>query len=354
MHGNAELPRKYVADSAQFSALCRQWQGAESLALDTEFVRTSTFYSNIGLLQIADLHTCYLVDPLRISDWTEFSLLLRDARCCFVIHSCSEDLNLLFTALKVLPARVFDTQLAAAFLNMGYSVSYQSLVSELLGIDVVKDETRSDWLRRPLTDTQIAYAAADVNYLLQLQVLLEQQLQDKGVLAWFADECEQRLCMAPEFEEKKNWQLLYAGFSNAWRLSDEGLGILQALCYWREQEARRRNKPRSWIAKDQDLLGIAMHLAEDENRSLSGLLAAGSVDRRLLDRYGNKLLRLAQSNRSDFASIDRGLLNTPLPAPLRKQLKACQCLVSRTAAELEIAPERLWRTDTRRGLLRGL
>ena len=353
MHGNAELPRKYVADSAQFSALCRQWQGAESLALDTEFVRTSTFYSNIGLLQIADLHTCYLVDPLRISDWTEFSLLLRDARCCFVIHSCSEDLNLLFTALKVLPARVFDTQLAAAFLNMGYSVSYQSLVSELLGIDVVKDETRSDWLRRPLTDTQIAYAAADVNYLLQLQVLLEQQLQDKGVLAWFADECEQRLCMAPEFEEKKNWQLLYAGFSNAWRLSDEGLGILQALCYWREQEARRRNKPRSWIAKDQDLLGIAMHLAEDENRSLSGLLAAGSVDRRLLDRYGNKLLRLAQSNRSDFASIDRGLLNTPLTAPLRKKLKACQVLVSRKAAELDIAPELLGRKKTLQGLIRG-
>ena len=353
MHGNAELPRKYVADSAQFSALCRQWQGAESLALDTEFVRTSTFYSNIGLLQIADLHTCYLVDPLRISDWTEFSLLLRDARCCFVIHSCSEDLNLLFTALKVLPARVFDTQLAAAFLNMGYSVSYQSLVSELLGIDVVKDETRSDWLRRPLTDTQIAYAAADVNYLLQLQVLLEQQLQDKGVLAWFADECEQRLCMAPEFEEKKNWQLLYAGFSNAWRLSDEGLGILQALCYWREQEARRRNKPRSWIAKDQDLLGIAMHLAEDENRSLSGLLAAGSVDRRLLDRYGNKLLRLAQSNRSDFASIDRGLLHTPLTAPLRKKLKACQVLVSRKAAELDIAPELLGRKKTLQELIRG-
>ena len=206
MHGNAELPRIFVDDSAQFGALCRQWQGAESLALDTEFVRTRTFYSNIGLLQIADLDTCYLVDPLRISDWTEFSVLLADSRCCFVIHSCSEDLNLLFTALKVLPARVFDTQLAAAFLNMGYSLSYQSLVSELLGIDVVKDETRSDWLRRPLTDTQISYAAADVNYLLQLQALLEQQLQDKGGLEWFADECEPRIRLTPEFEAIKNSQ----------------------------------------------------------------------------------------------------------------------------------------------------
>ena len=73
MNGNAKLPRIFVDDGAQFSALCQQWREAESLALDTEFVRTSTFYSNIGLLQIADLHACYLVDPLRISDWTEFS-----------------------------------------------------------------------------------------------------------------------------------------------------------------------------------------------------------------------------------------------------------------------------------------
>ena len=353
MNGNVELPRIFVDDGAQFSALCRQWQGLENLALDTEFVRTSTFYSNIGLLQIADLDTCYLVDPLRINDWTEFSVLLADSRCCFVIHSCSEDLNLLFTALKVLPARVFDTQLAAAFLNMGYSVSYQSLVSELLGIDVVKDETRSDWLRRPLTDTQISYAAADVNYLLQLQTLLEQQLQDKGILEWFLSECEQRIRVAPQFEEKKNWQSLYAGFSNAWRLSDEGLRILQALCYWREQEARRRNKPRSWIAKDQDLLGIAMYLAEAENGSLSGLLATGSVDKRVLGRYGNKLLRLVHSDRSEFASIDRGLLNTPLTAPLRKKLKACQALVSRKAVELNIAPELLGRKKTLQGLIRG-
>ena len=353
MNGNAELPRKFIDDTAQFGALCQKWQGLASLALDTEFVRTSTFYSNIGLLQIADLDTCYLVDPLCISDWTEFSLLLSDSQCCFVIHSCSEDLNLLFTALKVLPAKVFDTQLAAAFLNMGYSVSYQSLVSELLGVHVVKDETRSDWLRRPLTDTQISYAAADVNYLLQLQALLEQQLQDKGVLEWFSAECEQRILLAPKFEEKKNWQSLYAGFRNAWRLSDEGLRNLQTLCYWREQEARRRNKPRSWIAKDQDLLSIAMHLAEAENGSLDGLLAAGSVDERLLDRYGNKLLRLMQSRHSDFSSIDRGLLNPPLTAPLRKKLKACQVLVNLKAAELDIAPELLGRKKYLQELIRG-
>lgn len=351
MNDNTALPRKFVDDTAQFSALCQQWQGLEMLALDTEFVRTSTFYSNIGLLQIADLDTCYLVDPLCISDWTEFSLLLSESQCCFVIHSCSEDLNLLFTSLKVLPARVFDTQLAAAFLNMGYSVSYQALVSELLGVDVVKDETRSNWLQRPLTDTQISYAAADVNYLLQLQGLLRQQLQDKGVEEWFHGECEQRIRLAAEFEEKRNWQSLYAGISNAWRLSDAGLRALQALCYWREQEARRRNKPRSWIARDQDLLGIAMHLAENE--SLSSLLVAGSVDKRLLDRYGNKLLRLVQSNSSDFTGIDRELLNTPLTAPLRKKLKACQALVSRKAAELDIAPELLGRKKHLQELIRG-
>jgi ribonuclease D len=96
-----------------------------------------------------------------------------------------------------------------------------------------------------------------------------------------------------------------------------------------------------------------MHLAEAENRSLDGLLAAGSVDKRLLDRYGNKLLRLMQSRHSDFSSIDRGLLNPPLTAPLRKKLKACQVLVNLKAAELDIAPELLGRKKYLQELIRG-
>lgn len=353
MNARAGQTVTIVDDTERFSSLCRQWQQAEYLALDTEFVRTNTFYSNLGLLQIADSTACYLIDPLCITDWTEFSSLLSESECCFVIHSCGEDLNLLFTFLEVLPTKVFDTQLAAAFLDMGHSVSYQALVSELLGIELAKAETRSDWLRRPLSATQLSYAAADVQFLLEMQKLFRQRLADKGVLEWFYEECEQRLKIAPMFEDKTRWQSLYASISNAWRLSDNGLKILQQLCYWREQEARQRNKPRFWIAKDLDLLNIAIQSSEVDSVSLEVLLENERVDKRLLKRYSEQLLALVQLNNSDFAEIDRGLINTPLTAPWRRKLKSCQLLVASKAEELAVAPELLGRKKQLQELIRG-
>jgi len=353
MNASSSKTSRLVDNTEQFSSLCRQWRAAEYLALDTEFIRTNTFYSKLGLLQIADSNACYLIDPLCITDWTKFSSLLSESECCFVIHSCSEDLNLLFTFLKVLPVKVFDTQLAAAFLDMGYSVSYQMLVNELLGIELAKDETRSDWLRRPLSASQLSYAAADVQFLLEIQKLFQQQLADKGVLEWFYQECEQRLKIAPLFEDQSRWQSLYASISNAWRLSDKGLQILQQLCYWREQEARHRNKPRSWIAKDLDLLNIAIQLSEAESVSSAVLLENEHIDKRLIRRYSEKFLALAQGHDSDFIEIDRRLINTPLTPPLRRKLKSCQSFVTSKAQELAVAPELLGRKKQLQELIRS-
>ncbi len=333
----------YVDDTAAFNSLCDQWRNTEYLAIDTEFVRTSTFYPIIGLLQIADETSCYLVDPLKIDDWSAFSDLLVNSQCCFVIHSCSEDLNLLQIFLGCLPAKLFDTQLAAAFLGMGLSVSYQALVSELLGIGVAKDETRSDWTKRPLTEAQILYAATDVRYLLQVQGILKNRLIEKGMLQWFEAECERQKTSAAGSEVEKHWESFYIGLSNAWKLDDPGLILLQRLCYWREQEARTKNKPRNWIVKDNELLKLANDLSQTEKISLDAVMAVQEVDRRFLSRYGNELLHLLVTTESGLGRINRDLLNKPLSAALRKKLKQCQKIVSIKAEELEMAPELLGR-----------
>lgn len=333
----------YVDDTAAFNSLCDQWRNTEYLAIDTEFVRTSTFYPIIGLLQIADETSCYLVDPLKIDDWSAFSDLLVNSQCCFVIHSCSEDLNLLQIFLGCLPAKLFDTQLAAAFLGMGLSVSYQALVSELLGIGVAKDETRSDWTKRPLTEAQILYAATDVRYLLQVQGILKNRLIEKGMLQWFEAECERQKTSAAGSEVEKHWESFYIGLSNAWKLDDPGLILLQRLCYWREQEARTKNKPRNWIVKDNELLKLANDLSQTEKISLDAVMAVQEVDRRFLSRYGNELLHLLVTTESGLERINRDLLNKPLSAALRKKLKQCQKIVSIKAEELEMAPELLGR-----------
>lgn len=338
-----ELPIRFVSDNAEFNDLCDALAGEEILALDTEFVRTSTFYPRIGLIQIANDSVCYLVDPLEIDDWSRFKDLLNNPDCMFVIHSCGEDLNLLHTSLQCVPARVFDTQLAAAFLGFGFSLSYQALSRELLNVEIDKDETRSDWTKRPLTDRQISYAAADVEFLIPLQKLLSQGLQDKNRLQWFELECSYQLSTASQSEQSENWENLYTGISNAWRLNDAGLSYLQKLCYWREQEARRRDRPRSWVAKDGDLLSIASGLAASGELSPQALKTIEGADRRLLERYGDKFLTLLSDQSSAFTEIDRQRLSTPLGPALRKKLKSCQRVVNEKAEQLGMAPELLGR-----------
>ena len=224
------MPIEYIDDDATLSALCAQWSHEEFLAVDTEFERTSTFYARIGLLQIANSKSCYLVDPLCIEDWSPFKALISSPSCTLVMHSCSEDLNLFQTFLGCLPVSLFDTQLAAAFLGIGFSISYQGLVEQLLGVEVAKDETRSDWIKRPLSEKQKLYAATDVRYLLQIREILSEQIQLKGMSDWMQAECDQQLAIAQKIEQESNWLTYYTGVSNAWRLDNGGLEVLQQLC----------------------------------------------------------------------------------------------------------------------------
>lgn len=339
------IPIEYVADTARLNALCAEWAGEEFLAIDTEFERTSTFYARIGLLQIADSHSCYLLDPLTIDDWSAFKRLLASPSCTLVMHSCNEDLSLLQTFLGCLPVSLFDTQLAAAFLGIGFSISYQGLVEEILDIEVAKDETRSDWIKRPLSDKQIHYAAADVRYLLKLREILSEQLKQKDMESCLQEECEQQLVITRRLEEKSQWELYYIGISNAWRLDTEGLQALQQLCLWREQQARQRNKPRSWIVKDNDLLNLCAVVSranKEDGLSLELIRNAEAVDKRFLSHNASEIYHLL-SDSTHGAKVDPTLLNKPLNAALRNKLKLIKQVATAKAEALGMAPELLAR-----------
>ena len=144
-----------VDDDAALAASCRRWASCEALALDTEFMRVSTFYPKIALIQVADGTSITLIDPLRIHDWSGFAALMTDPAITKVMHSCSEDMLVFHTFLNVLPTPVFDTQIATALLNEGVGISYQNLVKQRFGIELPKGETRSDWLQRPRTAQQL-------------------------------------------------------------------------------------------------------------------------------------------------------------------------------------------------------
>jgi ribonuclease D len=349
------MPIEYVSDAATLNALCLEWASEEFLAVDTEFERTSTFYARIGLLQIADSKCCYLVDPLSIDDWSGFKQLLSSPSVTLVMHSCSEDLSLLQTFLGCLPVSLFDTQLAAAFLGIGFSISYQVLIEQLLGITVAKDETRSDWIKRPLTEKQIHYAAADVRYLLQVREILSNQIEQKGKTNWLRAESAQQLVNAQRLEQESQWESYYTGFSNAWRLDTQGLQALQQLCVWREHKARQRNKPRSWIVKDNDLLNLCAAVSrpiKDDDFTIGDVSNAEDVDARFLSRNAPELYQLL-SDSSSRIEVDPALLNRPLSAPLRKKLKLSKQVANTKAEDLGMSVELLGRKKFLVELLRS-
>ncbi|MEQ8956280.1 MAG: ribonuclease D [Gammaproteobacteria bacterium] len=331
----------YIDSNVQLAAYCQNWARQHWLALDTEFIRTNTFYPRLGLLQIADESGYYLADPLAIDDWTCFTNLFADSGIRFVLHSCSEDLNLFTSFFGQLPISLFDTQLAAAFLGSGFSLSYQALVEDLLEVELPQSQTRSDWLHRPLSPQQLRYATADVAHLLEVSRQQFSQLEQRNLLQWFEADCAAILKQAQLAEQPASWQGIYTGISNAWRLNDDALKKLQRLCVWREQEARYRDKPRSWIAKDGELLLIARELGSGQTE-LDRLYEL-DLDRRMLSRYGKKIIDAMEDESLASELPDRSELSLPLTSAERKLLKACQSLTQERASQYGMAPEVLGR-----------
>src|SRR5690606_2289663 len=157
-----------ITDNAALAAYCQQAAQAKVLALDTEFIRQSTLAPKLGLIQMFDGNALALVDPLEITDWAPFMQLMSDNRIVKLLHSCSEDIEALATIGVIDINPLFDTQLAAELIGWGSSMGYARLVEQLTGEVLDKSESRTDWLARPLTATQLQYAANDVHFLYPL------------------------------------------------------------------------------------------------------------------------------------------------------------------------------------------
>ena len=224
----------WILDDAGLAEHCAAWQALPFVALDTEFMRVDTFYPIAGLLQVSDGAIAYLIDPLRIGDWRPFAALLEAPNVIKVLHSCSEDLEVLLRLTGSLPAPLFDTQLAAGYLNLGFSMGYSRLVQALLDIELPKGETRSDWLQRPLSELQVRYAAEDVLHLVEVYRALMARLAPQKVEWVLEDGAELVANLSREVAPEDAWREAKL----AWKLSRQQQAVLRALCAWREREAR--------------------------------------------------------------------------------------------------------------------
>lgn len=340
---------RYVQSDAELEQVCRQWRNCEALALDTEFVRVSTFYPRAGLFQVSDGSEVVLIDPLPISDWSCFRELLTDDNCVKLLHSCSEDLLVFLKQLDVIPTPIFDTQIASSMLEHGLSASYQALVSHYCGVDLPKGETRSDWLQRPLTEQQLDYAALDVAYLHQIWRIQREQLERLDRMSWMEEECSRLEALYAD-EITQDFSGYYRNFKAAWQMKPQQLACLLSLAAWRERRARERDKPRSWIIRDPALFSIAQTLPA----SRAQLAVLDEVSDNFLRYEGDRILELVK----EAAALPADLCPPPLPKPFsqsqKNRLKKAKQLVEAKAEELGISPEFLGRKRTLHALLYAL
>jgi len=335
----------WILDDASLAEHCAAWQALPFVALDTEFMRVDTFYPIAGLLQVSGGDGAYLIDPLRISDWRPFAALLEAPGVVKVLHSCSEDLEVFLRLSGSLPAPLFDTQLAAGYLNLGFSMGYSRLVQALLDIELPKGETRSDWLQRPLSELQVRYAAEDVSHLVEVYRALMARLAPQKVEWILEDGAELVANLGREVVPEDAWR----DAKLAWKLSRQQQAVLRALCAWREREARARNQPRNRILREHSL----WPLARTQPDNLVALARIEDMHPKTVRQDGETLLQLIREAAALPPEQWPEALPEPLPIEASALLKKLRAVGQREGERLDIVPELMLRKKTLEALLKS-
>lgn len=335
----------WITTDSDLAKYCHLWQQQAFISLDTEFIRTSTFFPKAGLVQVADGTACYLVDPLTITDWSSFADLLDNQDVIKVFHACSEDLEVCHRLTGTTPNPVADTQTGAALASLGGIMGFQRLVKAVLDIDIDKGETRSDWLQRPLRPQQIQYAVADVFYLHQCYVRLQALLADMGRLEWWQEDCR-RLLELGQINDDYNQQ--YRKVKLAWKLRPQEQYILQQMTIWREVTARSWNVPRSQVIADNVLWNIARYQPKHQ-----GDLTRAGMKPHVCQRVGEEaLVLIAKALEVDEASWPDAL-QKPLSPQAGEQLKVLKKAVTERADSIDIPADMLVKKKTLEALMRS-
>lgn len=330
-----------ISSDAALTEVVDSARAAGRVGLDTEFMRERTYRARLCLLQIATPDAIHLIDAVATEELKPIAELIADDRVEIVVHAGRQDLEIFYERFGLLPTRVFDVQLAAAFAGYGSSLPYGRLVQAITGTRLTKGESYSDWCRRPLSDEQLRYAADDVAYLLDMADRLKERLAEQGRARWAAE--EMAVFEAPEsyaFDPDE----VYRKVSGRGSLSGRQLTILRAVARWREETAQKRDIPRGWVIKDPTLVEIARRAPAnvDALKRLRGMNASEA------ERSGREILAAIETGKSGAeieqarapsraAQIRSRMLAGPADAIVRARCEAADIateLVS-TRGELE-------------------
>ncbi len=304
----------YVETPQQLEQLCRLLEGSEWLTLDTEFVREKSYYPQFCLLQVANGEVAACVDPLGLEDLEPLKSLIYAPSMVKVFHAGRQDLEIFHHLWNELPTPLFDTQLAATLLGLGDQVGYANLVQKVLDQPLEKGHARTDWSRRPLEQAQLRYALDDVIYLGPLYLELKSRLEKLGRETWLKEDFD--LLADPStytVDPLDSWNRI----KGRQYLKGVQLAVLQQLTAWRETEARKSDKPKRWILKDE----VLVDLSKRQPKNLSQLERIRGLEPGTIKRRGETLLALiAQAGKIPREDWPREKSTPPKPSPNQEAL----------------------------------
>jgi ribonuclease D len=253
---------EYIEDQQQLVEFCSDVKDAPFLGFDTEFVSEDTYRPQLCLIQVAAGERLAVIDPLALDDVSPFWQLLASEGRETIVHAGREEFRFCLFATGGRPATWFDIQIAAGFTGLDYPAAYSTLISKLLGKNLPKGETRTNWRRRPLSERQLEYALHDVIYLKQIRDILSERLGELGRVEWLDDELTAWQDQIEQAERSEQWRRV-SGIAN---LSRRQLAIVREIWRWRDAEAQRRDSPSKRVLRDDLIVELARRQTDNAQR----------------------------------------------------------------------------------------
>lgn len=288
-----------ITATDDLAAACRRLAAHPAITVDTEFLRETTYYPLLCVIQMASPDEAVVIDALADGiDLTPFFALMGDEKVLKVFHAARQDIEIVWHRANIVPHPVFDTQVAAMVLGYGDSIAYDQLVARVTGHRPDKTHRFTDWARRPLSDEQISYAVSDVTHLRDVFAALDADLKKRGRSEWVSEEME--VLTSPrtyDFHPERAWERLRTRVRKP-----KDLAVLMEVAAWREQEAQTRDVPRSRVLKDDAIGDIATH-------------APTSLERLANLRSLPKGFEKSKWGQDIVAAVKRGLARDPATLP---------------------------------------
>ena len=315
------------------------------LAVDTEFIRDSTYYPSLCLIQIAGKNFAAAIDPLAKLDMSPIWKLLLNKNILKVFHAGKQDIEIFFGLMGEIPTPIYDTQIAAMFCGLGDQVGYESLVNNFLGLSVNKEHQFTNWLQRPLSKNQINYAISDVTHLINIFPLIRKAIKDNNREEWVTKELE-HLSKKGLYKVKADevWKKIKLKNSNP-----QMLNLLKYLAYWRENECKKRNIPRNRLIRDDVLINISF----SKPKTISELKKIRAIPKNLSNDDFSQILEVIDKaekvRREEWPLIS----TSTSPQISKSSLELLKILLKYCSEENGLAEKVIANTDDLKSILEG-